>query len=145
MEIVITSSVNREYDALAAAGSPHGDKVSVKAVPTVKKESNESGKGRRMPHSHGVRRKTRKKLRKGVRERGLSQISRAIQKFEVGQKVHIVIDASVHKGMPHKRFHGRTGTVKGMRGRAYIVEVRDGDKVKQLFVRPEHLIPQKLA
>ena len=84
-------------------------------------------------------------MRKGVRERGLSRISRAIQKFEVGQKVHIVIDASVHKGMPHKRFHGRTGTVKGMRGRAYIVEVRDGGKIKQLFVRPEHLMPQKSA
>ncbi|MDF2955473.1 MAG: Ribosomal protein L21E [Candidatus Alkanophagales archaeon MCA70_species_2] len=98
-----------------------------------------------MPHSHGVRRKTRKKLRKSVRERGLSRISKAIQKFEVGQKVHIVIDSSVHKGMPHKRFHGRTGTVKGRRGRAYIVEVRDGNKLKLLFVRPEHLTPQKLA
>ncbi|MCW7074775.1 MAG: hypothetical protein OCU24_02855 [Candidatus Methanospirare jalkutatii] len=38
VEIVITSSVNQEYDALAAVSS-HGDKiikVSVKAVPTVK-------------------------------------------------------------------------------------------------------------
>ena len=38
VEIVITSSVNQEHDALAAASS-HGDKiikVSVKAVPTVK-------------------------------------------------------------------------------------------------------------
>ena len=38
VEIVITSSVNQEYDAPAAASS-HGDKiikVSVKAVPTVK-------------------------------------------------------------------------------------------------------------
>jgi large subunit ribosomal protein L21e len=92
-----------------------------------------------MPHSHGPRKKTRKKLQKKKRERGLSPISRAIQRFEPGEKVHIRIDPSVHKGMPHRRFHGMTGEVKGERGRVYIVKIRNGKKQKELFIRAEHL------
>jgi large subunit ribosomal protein L21e len=98
-----------------------------------------------MPRSHGERKNTRNKLSKKKRERGLSPISRAIQSFVFGERVHIRIDPSVHKGMPHHRFHGMTGTVKGERGRAYIVEVSDGKKQrkKELFIRAEHLRPQE--
>ncbi len=99
-----------------------------------------------MARSHGMRKKTRKKLSKNKRERGLSPISRAIQRFELGDKVHIRIDPSVHKGMPHRRFHGMTGEVVGERGRAFIVRISDGvrgrKKQKELFVRPEHLLLQ---
>ncbi|NAS88158.1 50S ribosomal protein L21e [ANME-1 cluster archaeon AG-394-G21] len=96
-----------------------------------------------MPRSHGERKRTRKKLSKRKRERGLSPISRAIQSFELGEKVHIRIDPSIHKGMPHHRFHGLTGEVKGTRGRAYIVEIADSKRKKDLFIRAEHLSPQK--
>ncbi len=100
-----------------------------------------------MARSHGMRKKTRKKLSKNKRARGLSPISRAIQRFEPGDKVHIRIDPSVHKGMPHRRFHGMTGEVVGERGRAFIVRVSDGvrgrKKTKELFVRPEHLLLQQ--
>ncbi|MDY6965610.1 MAG: 50S ribosomal protein L21e [Halobacteriota archaeon] len=92
-----------------------------------------------MPKSHGIRRKTRYKLKKRIRDKGLSPISRAIQVFEPGQMVHIKIDPSVHKGMPNPKFHGKTAKVEGKRGRAYILEVRDGRKMKKIFVRPEHL------
>lgn len=95
-----------------------------------------------MPKSHGERRKTRYKLKKGVRERGLSPISRAIQEFEVGQAVHIKLDPSVHRGMSNPKFHGRTGKIVEQRGRAYIVAVRDGNAIKQVFLYPEHLRPQ---
>jgi large subunit ribosomal protein L21e len=100
-----------------------------------------------MPRSHGERKGTRKKLSKRKRERGLSPISRAIQRFALGERVHIRIDPSIQKGMPHHRFHGMTGEIKGERGRAYIVEVSDGKrqrkKIKELFIRAEHLSPQK--
>jgi large subunit ribosomal protein L21e len=98
-----------------------------------------------MPRSHGERKNTRNKLSKKKRERGLSPISRAIQSFASGEQVHICIDPSVHKGMPHHRFHGMTGTVKGERGRAYIVEISDSKKhrKKELFIRAEHLRPQE--
>ncbi len=99
-----------------------------------------------MARSHGERKKTRKKLSKRKRDRGLSPISKAVQRFEAGDKVHIKIDPSVHKGMPHRRFHGMTGEVVGRRGRAFIVKVFDGirghKKPKELFIRPEHLSPQ---
>lgn len=98
-----------------------------------------------MARSHGERKNTRKKLSKRKRERGLSPISRAIQRFAAGERVHIRIDPSVHKGMPHQRFHGKTGMVIGERGRAFIVEVSDGNRQhkKELFVRAEHLSLQE--
>ncbi|MGC9444303.1 MAG: 50S ribosomal protein L21e [Candidatus Methanospirareceae archaeon] len=98
-----------------------------------------------MARSHGERKNTRKKLSRRKRERGLSPVSRAIQQFASGDRVHVHIDPSVHKGMPHHRFHGMTGTVKGERGRAFIVEISDGNRQhkKELFVRAEHLRLQK--
>lgn len=99
-----------------------------------------------MARSHGVRKNTRNKLSRRKRKRGLSTISKAIQNFASGESVHICIDPSIHKGMPHHRFHGMTGTVKGERGHAFIVEISDGKKhrKKELFVRAEHLRPQVL-
>ena len=91
----------------------------------------------------GSRRKTRHKLKKGIRERGLSTITKAIQEFKIGQRVHITIDPSVHDGIPHPSFHGRTAKVTGRRGRAYLLEVRDGNTFKELIVCPQHLKPQR--
>ncbi|RZN71177.1 MAG: 50S ribosomal protein L21e [Candidatus Methanolliviera hydrocarbonicum] len=92
-----------------------------------------------MAKSHGFKRKTRKKLRKSVREKGLSPITRAIQEFDEGDRVYIKIDPSVHKGMPHPRFHGMNGKIIERRGRAYLLEVKDGNKKKTLIARPQHL------
>ncbi|HUI39652.1 MAG TPA: 50S ribosomal protein L21e [Methanothrix sp.] len=90
-----------------------------------------------------MRKKTRDKLSKTVRARGISQVVRAIQEFEQGAKVHVLIDPSKHKGMPHPRFHGKTGEIIGKRGRAYLLKVTDGDAVKTLIALPEHLTAQK--
>ncbi|MCW7076096.1 MAG: 50S ribosomal protein L21e [Candidatus Syntrophoarchaeum sp.] len=96
-----------------------------------------------MPVSHGVKRKTRHKLKKPVRARGLSPITRAVQEFNPGEMVHIKIDPSVHRGVPNPKFHGKTAKVIAMRGRSFRLEVKDGKKLKEIFVRPEHLLPQK--
>ncbi|EHP84061.1 50S ribosomal protein L21e [Methanotorris formicicus] len=93
--------------------------------------------------SEGFRSKTRKKLSKHPRERGLYPITRALKKYKEGEYVHIIIDPSYHKGMPHPRYHGRTGIVVGQRGRAFIVRVRDGGKYKLIIARPQHLRPCK--
>nr|QNT35617.1 50S ribosomal protein L21e [uncultured Methanosarcinales archaeon] len=95
-----------------------------------------------MAKSHGERRKTRHKLKKSSRKRGISAISKAIQEFETGDMAHIVIDPSIHKGMPNPKFHGRTGKVTARRGRAYILSVRDGNAKKEVIVYPQHLSPQ---
>jgi large subunit ribosomal protein L21e len=96
-----------------------------------------------MAKTHGTRRKSRYKLKKTVREKGLSPISRAIQEFAQGDLVNIDLDPGIQNGMPHPKFHGRTGRVMGQRGRAYIVEVRDGGLMKEVIILPEHLTPQK--
>ena len=89
--------------------------------------------------SRGIRSKTRQILRRKPRERGLSPITRALQQFEKGDKVSIIIDPSIHKGMPHRRYHGKTGDVEEKRGDAYVVKVKSGNAIKNIIVRPEHL------
>lgn len=89
--------------------------------------------------SKGIRSKSRNILRKKPRDRGLSSITRALQQFEEGDSVNIVIDSSVHKGMPHIRFHGYTGKVEGMQGDSYLVGIDVGKKHKTLIIRSNHL------
>jgi large subunit ribosomal protein L21e len=89
--------------------------------------------------SRGIRSKSRHILRKKPRNRGISSITRAIQQFEIGERVSITIDSSVHKGMPHPRFQGYTGKIEGKQGDAYLVGINDGKKQKVLIVGSEHL------
>ena len=93
-----------------------------------------------MQASRGTRTKTRNLLKKRARARGLSPITKGLQTFEAGEKVNIIIDPSVHKGMPFSRFHGHTGVVIGQRGAAFEVSVKDGNKTKIVVARPEHLV-----
>ncbi|MEI6104604.1 MAG: 50S ribosomal protein L21e [Methanothrix sp.] len=90
-----------------------------------------------------MRKKSRDKLSRTVRARGISPVVRAIQEFETGAMVHVIIDPSIHKGMPHPRFHGKTGEVVGKRGRAFVLKVTDGNATKTLITLPEHLTAQK--
>lgn len=89
--------------------------------------------------SKGYRSKTRALLRKSPRERGKIGLSRLLRKYEAGDRVKIRIDSSVHKGMPHRRYHGRVGIVKERRGRSYVIRVGMGKQTRTLMVRPEHL------
>ncbi len=89
--------------------------------------------------SKGIRSKSRNILRKRKRDGGIKSITRALQQFKEGESVNIVIDSSVHKGMPHIRYHGKTGKIKGKQGNSFVVELKDGKKIKSLVVRSEHL------
>ena len=92
-----------------------------------------------MKKSKGFKSRSRYKLKRSLRPRRANPISRKIQVFEVGQKVHIITDSSIHRGQPHPRFHGKTGEVVGQKGKAYLVGIKDGNKAKELIIRPEHL------
>lgn len=96
-----------------------------------------------MRRSKGFKSGTRYKLKKGVRDKGKRPISKILQEFEAGDSVHIVIDPSIQKGMPHPRFHGKTGTVIEKRGRAYLVEVSENAAKKTAICSPAHLSPQR--
>ena len=94
-----------------------------------------------MGKSKGYRAKTRSLLRRKPREKGKTGLSKILRKYTSGEKVVVKIDPSTHKGMPHRRYHGRIGVIAKKRGRAYIVNVTQGDATKQITVRPEHLVP----
>ena len=87
----------------------------------------------------GSRRKSRYKLKKERREAGKISVSRFMQTFETGQRVHLSIESSLHKGCYHSRFIGKTGIVKGSRGKCYKVAINDKGKEKLLIVHPAHL------
>ena len=87
--------------------------------------------------SKGRRKRTRNLLRVKARER--LPITRYLQEFIVGSKVVIKPNPSSHKGMPFKRFFGRTGTVIDKKGKSYIIKIKDGKKEKSIISRPEHL------
>ena len=89
--------------------------------------------------SHGARKHTRQIMHTRPRDRGLSPITHEFQVFEIGEKAHVFIDPSIHYGMPSVRFHGKTGTVIGTQGHAFVLAVKDGDKIKTVLATPEHL------
>ena len=89
----------------------------------------------------GYRRKTRSILRRKPRERGKTGLSKILYEYKRGEKVVVKLDPSVHKGMPHRRFHGRVGVIADKKGRAYVINVTQGKAVKEIIVRPEHLKP----
>lgn len=89
--------------------------------------------------SRGFRRKSKNVLTKKPRERGLQPLGRLLHEYEEGEKVVIKIDSAIHKGMPHTRYQGRVGVVTEKRGRAYIVEMQEGGKTRDLIILPEHI------
>lgn len=92
--------------------------------------------------SRGLRHRTRKLFRKSVRERGaIPRLSLVMREYNIGDKVHIVLNPAVHEALPHRRYVGKTGTIVGRRGRAYLVEVLVGGKKKVVITVPEHLRP----
>ena len=93
-----------------------------------------------MPQSKGFRVKTRKILTKRG-SFGFSDKILVLSKTKPGDRVVIYIDPSYHKGMPHRRYHGKVGIIKRRRGKAFEVEVSKGDKKILLIVPPEHLRP----
>jgi len=94
-----------------------------------------------MKGSKGYRSGTRHLLKKGPRMHGKLSLSKLLQEYQPGNRVMVRIDSSIQKGMPHRRFHGKTGTIIQKRGRSYVVSVPQGDAVKEIVVRPEHLEP----
>ncbi|MFA6065173.1 MAG: 50S ribosomal protein L21e [archaeon] len=88
------------------------------------------------PRNKGRRGKTRYKMSKHGPKTSVNDIMR---EFEIGDKVQIVIDGSIHKGFPHKNFHGLTGNVKAKRGEAYEISVAKGNQPLTVVTTPVHM------
>jgi len=94
-----------------------------------------------MRKSKGYRAGTRRLLKRKPRERGKTKLSKLLYEYEPGSQVVIKIDPSVQRGMPHRRYHGKIGRIVNKRGRGYVVSVAQGEAVKEIVVRSEHLEP----
>jgi large subunit ribosomal protein L21e len=77
------------------------------------------------------------------RHHGPVHLSTYLTTFKIGDYVDIKANASIHKGMPHKFYHGKTGVVWNVTPRAVGVEVNKkvGNRIiaKRIHVRVEHV------
>jgi len=93
--------------------------------------------------STGYRARTRDLFSRAHRQKGVIGLSTYMRTFKVGERVDIVANASIHKGMPFKFYHGRTGVVWNVTKRAVGVEVnkihRQRQIKKRIHVRIEHV------
>jgi large subunit ribosomal protein L21e len=98
-----------------------------------------------MPHSKGYRSRTRHRFSKGFGEHGPPNISTYLRTYRMGDIVDVKANSAVHKGMPHKFYHGRTGVVFDVNPRALGViinkQVRQRIIPKRIHVRIEHVQP----
>jgi len=98
-----------------------------------------------MPNSFGYRAQTRSLFKKGFRQHGQIALTKVQRVYRIGDIVDIKADGGVHKGMPHKFYHGKTGTVFNVSRRAVgvIVTKRVRGRIinKRVYIRIEHLKP----
>ena len=94
-----------------------------------------------MRGSKGYYAGTRSLLKKPTREKGKPKIKKILQEYSPGSQVIIKMDSSTQKSMPHKRFHGKIGTIVDKRGRGYVIRVPQGNSTKEIIVRSEHIEP----
>jgi large subunit ribosomal protein L21e len=88
-------------------------------------------------HSHGFRHKSRSVLTK-KQARGVSFL---LREYHEGDRALVIIDSRQHKGMPHRRYHGKVGTVLNVGRRAVTLDVKLGNKSKTLITRFDHIKP----
>ena len=94
-----------------------------------------------MRRSKGTRQGTRSILKRSKSDKGRLNIRRIMHTYTPGDRVAIVLDGGQQRGMPHRRFQGRTGFIQEQQGNAYVVAVKDGNMQKTVIARPEHLRP----
>lgn len=76
-----------------------------------------------MPAGHGVRSRTRDLFARPFRKKGYIALTTYLRTFKIGDYVDVKVNGAIHKGMPHKFYHGRTGRVWNVTKRAIGVEI----------------------
>jgi large subunit ribosomal protein L21e len=87
--------------------------------------------------SHGFMHKSRSVMTKDT----IRGVSFLLREYVVGDKVLVIIDPSQHKALPHRRYHGKVGTVKEVGRRTVKLIVKLGDRPKTLITRLDHIKP----
>ncbi|ESR43166.1 hypothetical protein CICLE_v10012788mg [Citrus x clementina] len=100
-----------------------------------------------MPAGHGLRSRTRDLFARPFRKKGYIPLSTYLRTYKIGDYVDVKVNGAVHKGMPHKFYHGRTGRVWNVTKRAIGVEINKqvGNRIikKRIHVRVEHVQPSR--
>ena len=68
-------------------------------------------------------------------------VSFLLREYSVGDRALIIIDPTQHKALPHRRYHGKVGTVTEVGRRTVILAVKLGNKTKTLITRLDHIKP----
>ena len=96
-----------------------------------------------MVHSHGKRARTRDLFSKPFKKHGATPFQKYFVTYRNGDYVDIIVDGSIHKGMPHKFYHGKTGRVFNVNKVAIgiIVNKQHNGRIipKRIHVRIEHV------
>ncbi len=87
--------------------------------------------------SHGFRHKSRSIMTKSA-PRGVSFL---LREYQVGQQALVIIDPRQHKGLPHRRYHGKVGRVTEVGRRSVTLDIKLGNKTKTLITRLDHIKP----
>ena len=100
-----------------------------------------------MGHSTGLRWGTRYLFKRANRKHGMPTPSESLRTFRLGDIVEVFCNGAVHRGMPHKYYHGQTGTVWSVTPRAVGVliyrRINNHIAPKRIYVRTEHVRPSK--
>ncbi|KAH7672131.1 Ribosomal protein L21e protein [Dioscorea alata] len=96
-----------------------------------------------MSAGHGVRSRTRDLFARPFRKKGYIPLTTYLRTFKIGDYVDIKVNGAVHKGMPHKFYHGHTSKVWNVTKSAIGVEVNKqvGNRIirKRIHVCVKHL------
>ena len=87
--------------------------------------------------SHGFRHKSRATMTKDA-PRGVSFL---LREYKVGDRSLVIIDPRQHKSLPHRRYHGKVGTVTNVGKRTVTLDIKLGNKTKTLITRLDHVKP----
>ncbi|PSC71066.1 argonaute 1 isoform B [Micractinium conductrix] len=100
-----------------------------------------------MPAGQGFRARTRHTFQRAYRQKGYINLSTYLTNYKLGDYVDVKVNGAVHKGMPHKYYHGKTGRVWNVTKRAVGVEMLkqvNGRYIKKrIHVRIEHVQPSR--
>ncbi|KAG4104056.1 60S ribosomal protein L21-A [Neocallimastix lanati (nom. inval.)] len=96
-----------------------------------------------MPHSFGIRARTRHLFAREFRTNGPVKLSTYLKTYRVGDIVDIKANGAIQKGMPHKFYHGKTGVIYNVTKTSVgiIVNKQVGNRFieKRINVRIEHI------
>ena len=100
-----------------------------------------------MPHANGYRARTRHMFKRDFRDHGVIPLSTYMRCYKYGDYVDIKTNGAVHKGMPFKGYHGRTGVIFDVTKTAVGVEVnkqvRNRIIKKRIHVKADHVVHSK--